>query len=141
MYNKIIMMGRLTDDPKVYTKTENESTRTTASYVLAVTRSYNKELTDFFRCVTFGKKAEFADKYLKKGMKILVEGSLYTDSYTDEEGRKIRTSAIYVDKHIFCEKKNDNQEFREIPDEDIPFDNSQEPGIPIPDNLGLDVIR
>ena len=74
--NKTILMGRLTKDPEVkYLQDENSTAM--ARYTLAVDRRYRKdgkEETDFISCVTFGKNAEFAEKYLKKGLKILVSG-------------------------------------------------------------------
>lgn len=88
--NKTILMGRLTKDPEVkYLQDENSTAM--ARYTLAVDRRYRKDgkaETDFISCVTFGKNAEFAEKYLKKGLKILVSGRIQTGSYVKQEGRK-----------------------------------------------------
>ncbi len=68
--NKTILMGRLTKDPEVK-YFQNENSTAMARYTLAVDRRYRKDgkaETDFISCVTFGKNAEFAEKYLKKGM-------------------------------------------------------------------------
>lgn len=66
--NKIILMGRLSKDPDVkYLRDENNTAM--ARYTLAVDRRYRKDgkgETDFISCVTLGKKAEFAKRYLKK---------------------------------------------------------------------------
>ena len=86
--NKTILMGRLTKDPEVkYLQDENSTAM--ARYTLAVERRYRKDgkaETDFISCVTFGKNAEFAEKYLKKGLKILVSGRIQTGSYVNQEG-------------------------------------------------------
>ena len=86
--NKTILMGRLTKDPEVkYLQDENSTAM--ARYTLAVDRRYRKDgkaETDFISCVTFGKNAEFAEKYLKKGLKILVSGRIQTGSYVNQEG-------------------------------------------------------
>ena len=79
--NKTILMGRLTKDPEVkYLQDENSTAM--ARYTLAVDRRYRKDgkaETDFISCVSFGKNAEFAEKYLKKGLKILVSGRIQTE--------------------------------------------------------------
>ena len=68
--NKTILMGRLTKDPEVkYLQDENSTAM--ARYTLAVDRRYRKDgkaETDFISCVTFGKNAEFVEKYLQKTM-------------------------------------------------------------------------
>lgn len=120
MYNKVIMMGRLTGDPKIYKKDQDGETKISASYNIAVQRNYSREHVDFFRCVVFGKAAEFVQNYLKKGMKILVEGAIYTDSYTNTEGHKTKTAAIYVERHVFCEKRQEEKEFGDVPEEELP---------------------
>ena len=61
---------------------------------------------DFISCVAFGKNGEFASKYLHKGMKIAVEGSLRTGSYINKDGDKVYTTDVVVASHEFCEKKN-----------------------------------
>ena len=66
--NKTILMGRLTKDPEVK-YLQNENSTAMARYTLAVDRRYRKDgkaETDFISCVTFGKNAEFAEKYLKR---------------------------------------------------------------------------
>ena len=71
--NKVILMGRLTKAPEIkYLQDDNKTTM--ARYTLAVDRRYGKDRereADFISCVTFGKNAEFAEIYLKKGTKIV----------------------------------------------------------------------
>lgn len=80
-----------------------------ARYSLAVDRDYKNEdgtkTADFISCVAFGKRGEFAEKYLAKGMKIIVEGRLQTGSYTHKDGQKVYTTDVVVERHEFCEKK------------------------------------
>ncbi len=79
-----------------------------ARYTLAVDRRYRKDgkaETDFISCVSFGKNAEFAEKYLKKGLKILVSGRIQTGSYVNQEGNKVYTTNVIVEEHYFAEGK------------------------------------
>ena len=77
-----------------------------ARYMLAVDRQYKKDggqMADFIRCVAFGKNAEFAEKHLRQGSKIVIEGRIQTDNYTDKDGRKVYTTDIIVERHEFAE--------------------------------------
>lgn len=107
--NNVILSGRLTADPEVRTGS-GENAVTTARYTLAVDKGYRvrdgEPTADFLRCVTFGKAAEFAEKYLRKGIKIIVRGRITTGSYTNDAGAKVYTTDIVVDSHEFCESKN-----------------------------------
>lgn len=72
------------------------------------TRRYEKDRereTDFISCVTFGKNAEFAEIYLKKGIKIVISGRIRTGSYTDSEGVKRYSSNVVVEEYFFAESK------------------------------------
>ena len=85
--NVVILQGRLTDDPKVWYGNEGNSV-SVARYTLAVDRYHKKEgedTADFIHCVTFIKGAAFAAKYLKKGMKITIRGSIQTGNYTNRD--------------------------------------------------------
>lgn len=126
--NKVILMGRLCQNPEVRTSKET----TIARYTLAVDRrvARGKQETDYIPCVAFTRKAEFAEKYLRKGTKILVTGRIQTGSYTNREGQKIYTTDVVVENQEFVEKKqpepqNDepqNNDFEDIPDdEELPF--------------------
>ena len=105
--NLVVMCGRLTRDPEIRYSNGADSTAI-ARYSLAVDRVGAKEgqpSADFISCVAFGKSAEFVEKYLKKGMKILVEGRIQTGSYTNKEGQKIYTTDVIIDRHEFVESK------------------------------------
>lgn len=105
--NKVILMGRLTRDPDVrYGQGENPTAF--ARYTLAVDRRFKREgepSADFINCVAFGRNAEFAEKYLAQGVKILVCGHIQTGSYTNRDGVKIYTTDVAVDEQEFAESK------------------------------------
>ena len=66
----------------------------------------NEQTADFISCVTFGKAAEFAQKYLHQGIKVLVTGRMQTGSYTNRDGKKVYTTDVIVEGHEFAESKN-----------------------------------
>ena len=138
--NKVVLMGRLTDNPTIRYSQGAEPT-CIARYRLAVDRKYKKDgeqNADFINCVVFGKGAEFAEKYLHKGTKILAIGRIQTGSYTNNDGQKVYTTDVVVEEQEFAESKasqggqqfaptrpttppTDNDGFMNIPDEDVPF--------------------
>lgn len=106
--NKVLMTGRLTRDPDIrYSTKQNGEQMCVARYNLAVD-SFG-DGTDYPSCVAFGKNGEFAEKYLKKGMKIAIEGRVKTGSY-EKDGHKIYTTDIVIDRHEFCESKGTQKE-------------------------------
>ncbi len=131
--NKVILMGRLTRDPDVRYST-NDQTMAIARYTLAVDRrgrrdrnDDNQQTADFISCVTFGKSAEFAEKYLKKGTKICVTGRIQTGSYTNKEGQKVYTTDVVIEDQEFAESKNaasggGGESFHQAPAESAPQD-------------------
>lgn len=136
--NRVILMGRLVRDPEMrYAGGDNGTA--VANYTLAVDRRFAKggngseQTADFIRCVAFGKGAEFAEKYLKQGIKILVTGRIQTGSYTNRDGQKVYTTDVVVEDQEFAESKaatntansgttaqrqstNKNDDFMNIPD-------------------------
>ena len=135
--NKVILMGRLTKNPEIkYAGKDNDMA--VARYKLAVNRRYKREgeqESDFISCVTFGKSAEFAQKYLRKGIRIVVSGRISTGNYKDKDGKTIYTTDVLVEEHEFAQNKesnpssetekeagNDSDGFMNVPDdEEIPF--------------------
>ena len=87
--NKVILMGRLTRDPEVrYSAGDNS--QAVANFTLAVDRRFKRDgeqTADFLRCVSFGRQAEFVERYLHQGSKVVVEGRIQTGSYTNREGQ------------------------------------------------------
>lgn len=105
--NTVMLMGRLTKDPDV-TYTQGSKPMCIARYTLAVDKrrkAGEAPSADFIRISTFGKNAEFAEKYLRKGVKIAITGHINTGSY-EKDGQRIYTTEIIADSHEFCESKN-----------------------------------
>lgn len=111
--NKVILMGRLTRDPQVNYKQAQDGTSTAiARYILAVDRRTKDNTADFITCVAFGKMAEFAERYLSQGMKILITGRIQTGSYTDRDGKKVYTTDVIIEEQEFAESKSANDNAR-----------------------------
>ena len=110
--NKVILMGRLTRDPEVR-YSQGDNSMAIARYTLAVDRRFNRNnndenSADFIGCVAFGKSGEFAEKYVRKGTKVLVTGRIQTGSYTNRDGVKVYTTDVVVEDQEFAESKNSN---------------------------------
>ena len=105
--NKVILMGRLTRDPEVrYGAGENSTA--VARYTIAVDRRFKRDgeqSADFIGCVAFGRNAEFAEKYLRQGTKIVLTGRIQTGSYTNRDGQKVYTTDSVVEEQEFAENK------------------------------------
>jgi len=124
--NKCIFIGRLTKDPEVRVTNGGKKV---ARYTLALDRI--GEGADFVSCVAWEKAAEFAEKYLTKGMKISVEAHVQTGNYKDKDGKTVYTTDFIIERHEFCERKTDapaangsNEGWLNVPDgvvEDLPF--------------------
>ncbi len=145
--NKVILMGRLTRDPEVkYSQGDNATA--IARFTLAVERRIkrdNEASADFINCVSFGRSAEFAEKYFRKGTKIVICGRIQTESYTNKDGQKVYTTDIVIEEQDFAESKATSQqnnsgsvqnnsnnrqsqkpqpdpdEFMSVDDDDLPF--------------------
>lgn len=105
--NKVILMGRLARDPEVRYGGANNTA--VAKYSLAVPRKFKRDgdqECDFINCVAFGKLGEFAEKYLRKGIKIVIVGRIQTGSYTNKDGQKVYTTDVVVEEQEFAESKN-----------------------------------
>lgn len=106
--NKVILMGRLTRDPEVRYG-QGASQTAIGRFSIAVDRRFKREGqpdADFFNCTAFGRTGEFVEKYLKKGTKVVVVGSVQNDNYTDKNGNKVYSTQIIVDEVEFAESKN-----------------------------------
>lgn len=119
-------MGRLTADPKINYSTNDKGQLAIAKYTLAVDRTYG-DGTDFISCVAFGRNGEFAEKYLSKGKKIVVEGRIQTGSYVNSKGEKVYTTDVVVENQEFAESKQTEEPTVEmeipdnIDDSNLPF--------------------
>ncbi len=106
MLNKAILMGRLTRDPELrYT----QSNVPVCSFRIAVDRdrksSTGEKQTDFFDCVTWYKQAEFASKWFKKGMLVIIVGRIESRTWTDRNGAERLSVEIQCDDVMFGETK------------------------------------
>ena len=101
--NRVILMGRLTRDPEVR-YSQGERSMAIARYTLAVDRrgrrgqDGNDQTADFINCVAFDRAGEFAEKYFRQGMRVLVSGRIQTGSYTNKEGQRVYTTDIIADE-------------------------------------------
>lgn len=126
--NKVILLGRLVKDPEIRYANNAEHTAV-ARYHLAVNRrsaSEGAQKADFIPCVAFGKSAEFAEKYLKKGQMVSIVGRLQVRGWNDNDGSKRWSTDVIVEEVYFTAKaiSKDSEGFREIDEEtedDLPF--------------------
>ena len=105
--NKVILIGRLTRDPEVR-YSQGETSMAIARYTLAVDRRGRREgeqSADFISCKAFGKAGEWAEKWLRKGIKIAITGRIQTGSYTNNEGQKVYTTDVIIEEQEFAEIK------------------------------------
>lgn len=111
--NKVILMGRLTRDPEVRYSQSAEPIAI-ARYTLAVDRrgrrDNGEQTADFISCIAFRQKAEFAERYLQKGIKIAVVGHILTGSYTNRDGQKVYTTDVVIDEQELAESKAHSQQ-------------------------------
>lgn len=106
--NKVILMGRLTRDPEVR-YSQGASQTSVARFSIAVDRRFKREGepdADFFNCTAFGKQAEFIERYLRKGVKVVVCGRIQNDNYTNKDGQMVYSVRVIVDEIEFAESKN-----------------------------------
>ena len=107
--NRAILMGRLTRDPEVR-YSSGERSMAIARYTLAVDRGFKRgesseQNADFIPCVAFDKAGEFAERYFRQGMRVLVSGRIQTGSYTNKEGQKVYTTEVIIDTQEFADSK------------------------------------
>lgn len=132
--NKIILMGWLTRDPEIR-YSQGSNSMMIARYTLAVDKKRKRDdgiTADFFRIVAFNRLAEFAEKYLHRGTKILLSGYVQTGTY-EKDGVKMPFFEVVAGEQEFAESKGassnngrnsmDSDGFMDIPDdmEELPF--------------------
>ena len=114
--NRVILMGRLTRDPEVR-YSQGERSMAIARYTLAVDRRGRRsqdgdqgQTADFINIVAFDRAGEFAEKYFRQGMRVLVSGRIQTGSYVNKDGQKVYTTDIIVDDQEFADSKGQGGE-------------------------------
>lgn len=109
MFNKSILMGRLTADPELR---QTQNGVSTCQITVAVDRDYTprgqEKQADFINVVAWRQTAEFISKYFGKGKMILVEGQLRTRTYDDKRYPDVKhyVTEVYADKVSFCGDKS-----------------------------------
>lgn len=109
--NRVVLMGRLTRDPEVR-YSQGEESIAVAKYTLAVDRrgrrsqDGSEQTADFINCVAFRKAGEFAERYFRQGMRVLISGRIQTGSYINREGVKVYTTDVIVDEQEFADSRN-----------------------------------
>ena len=135
--NKVILMGRLTRDPEVR-YSQGERSMAIARYTLAIDRRKTQQNSDpgadFINCVAFDRAGEFAEKYFRQGLRVLISGHLQTGSYTNKAGQKVYTTDVIVESQEFADSRRDgsgagsrgskDDDFMNIPD------NVEDDGLP-----------
>lgn len=106
MFNKVILMGRITHDLELKTTANGANVCT---FSIAVDRRFQnkgeEKKSDFFTIVAWRQQADFVCRYFGKGRMILVEGELQTRSYTDKNGANVRVTEIIADRLTFTGEK------------------------------------
>lgn len=126
--NKVVLMGRLTKDPEVRYTQGNQS-MAIARYTLAVDRQKRRDeeqKADFINCVAFDKAAEFAERYFKKGTKLVIIGRIQTGSFTNRDGQKVYTTDVIIESQEFAESKREEAPVQQT---------TPQPFFAIPDNV------
>ena len=127
--NNVTILGRLGADPET---TFSKDGKAICKFRVGVTRKFNKEMTDWFSCASFGKTAELIQQYFKKGNQIALQGEIQFGDYTDKDGVKRYTTTLVVNSFDFIAGNGNNTnggnqevattEFSEpVYDADMPF--------------------
>ena len=105
MTNVTILTGRITKDLEL----KQAGQTTVTNFSLAVDNPFKRDDTSFFDVVAFGKTAELLNNYCGKGSKILVEGNLKQDRFTDKEGNNRSVVRVVANRVEFLDSKGSNQ--------------------------------
>lgn len=126
--NKVFLIGNLTRDPELSTTGSGVKF---CRFTLAVSRSYSKDgkrETDFLPVVVWRAQADNCARYLKKGSKAAISGTIQTRSYDTQDGNRRYVTEIAADEVQFLSTKNDDGkddgvDFDDLTpiDEDLPF--------------------
>lgn len=138
--NKVILLGRLARDPETRYGGANDS-MAVCRYTLAVDKKFKKDgeaIADFINCISFGKSAEFAEKYFTKGLRVAVSGRIQTGSYTNRDGQKVYTTDVVVEEHEIAQSRSEasNQQESNRQPEISPYGKDKDNGfMNIPDGI------
>lgn len=124
--NKVFLLGRIGNDPEVKYMADGSQV---ASFSLATSSVSNrngekKETTEWHRCAAFGRTAEIAGQYAKKGTQVLIVGAIKTTKYKDKDGQERTSTGITVNELTLLGKPVEKKPYGSTNDpesEDIPF--------------------
>lgn len=124
MINRVILTGRLTNNPELkYTTSGNA----VAIFNLAVNRQFKNQNgereADFIRCIIWRKSAENLTNFTHKGSLIGVEGRIQTRSYENQQGQRVYVTEVIVDSFALLESRQDNKQGApvDVADDQLPF--------------------
>lgn len=138
--NKVILLGRLVREPETRYGGANDS-MAVCRYTLAVDKKikkYGEATADFINCISFGKTAEFAEKYFTKGLRVAVSGRIQTGSYTNRDGQKIYTTDVVVEEHEIAQSRSEasNHQESNLQPEISPYGEDKDNGfMNVPDGI------
>jgi single-strand DNA-binding protein len=126
MINNVVLVGRLTEQPQ---NKKTSTGKSVASFTVAVPNSFDRDKTDFIKCVAWNQSADYVSQYGAKGDIVAVEGRISTRSYDGSDGKKVYVTEV-VASHVSLpvakksgnESKSDSfvDNFEPSPD-DLPF--------------------
>ena len=108
--NKVILIGNLTRDPEAGT---TQSGIPFAKFTIAVSRQTKEKQTDFINIIAWNGRAELCTKYLAKGSKVGIVGSIQTGSYQNRDGKTVYTTDVIADEIEFLSKNERDAEFKQ----------------------------
>lgn len=123
MLNRTVMIGRLTRDPELkYT----QSGIAVCTFSVAVSRTFQTDVTDYFDIVVWRKMGENCANYLSKGKLVAIDGSLQTRSYETKDGSKRKAYEIVAETVKFLSPKDEQAapaevQIEPVADDDLPF--------------------
>lgn len=120
MYNKIILVGRLTHEHNAGT---TNSGKKYLHNSIAVSRPYDKDKTDFFNITAWEKKAELLYEFTGKGDKVMIEGEIHNVTYTDGEGNTRYTHEVIVSNVLFLQTRKNDKPAKNKPAKNKPAKN------------------
>ena len=133
MFNKVILMGRITHDLELRT---TPSGANVCTFSIAVDRRFQnkgeEKKSDFFNIVAWRQQADFVCRYFGKGRMILVEGELQTRSYTDKNGANVRVTEIIADRLTFTGEKAQGGSYSDSYSAPVPPEPPQYSAAPAP---------
>lgn len=109
MFNKVVLIGRLTRDPELKF---TQNGKAVTSFSIAVDRTYKREgqpEADFFRTAVWGKQAESCAKHLYKGSLVAVDGRIEINKYTDKDGNERTSVDVTANDVRFLSKPREHQ--------------------------------